>query len=274
MPKVPFTVNDIEVDGTTLTVDEVNNRVGVGTDSPAHTLDVVGTVKGSNGVITLTTAGTPSSSIADGALAIDTTNDKLYIRSGSSWVEVAGGGGGGSSVTTSDAPPSSPSAGDLWYESDTGSFYIYYDSFWVSISGTVPSATVISDADGDTKVQVEESPDEDVIRFDTAGVQRAFINSSGLDVNGSISVSGTVDGRDIATDGSKLDGIESGADVTDSINVAGSIENITLTSITGATGDEFLVIDATDGGLKAVLWENISADNAVRDSLILSYMSY
>ena len=32
-----------------------------------------------------------------------------------------------------------------------------------------------------------------------------------LDVTGNISVSGTVDGRDVATDGSKLDGIESGA---------------------------------------------------------------
>ena len=34
---------------------------------------------------------------------------------------------------------------------------------------------------------------------------------SGLDVTGNISVSGTVDGRDLATDGTKLDGIASGA---------------------------------------------------------------
>ena len=34
---------------------------------------------------------------------------------------------------------------------------------------------------------------------------------NGLDVTGNISVSGTVDGRDVATDGTKLDGIESGA---------------------------------------------------------------
>ena len=35
--------------------------------------------------------------------------------------------------------------------------------------------------------------------------------ANGLDVTGDISVSGTVDGRDVATDGSKLDGIESNA---------------------------------------------------------------
>lgn len=38
-----------------------------------------------------------------------------------------------------------------------------------------------------------------------------LLNGVGLSVDGSISVGGTVDGRDIATDGSKLDGIESGA---------------------------------------------------------------
>jgi len=38
-----------------------------------------------------------------------------------------------------------------------------------------------------------------------------IVTSVGLDINGNISVSGTVDGRDIATDGSKLDGIEASA---------------------------------------------------------------
>ena len=44
--------------------------------------------------------------------------------------------------------------------------------------------------------------------------------SAVIDVTGNISVSGTVDGRDVATDGSKLDGIEASADVTDATNVA------------------------------------------------------
>jgi len=43
--------------------------------------------------------------------------------------------------------------------------------------------------------------------------------SEALDVNGNIAVNGTVDGRDVATDGSKLDNIEANADVTDTDNV-------------------------------------------------------
>ena len=40
--------------------------------------------------------------------------------------------------------------------------------------------TAIQDADGDTKVQVEESSDEDIIRFDTAGTERATIDNGGI----------------------------------------------------------------------------------------------
>jgi hypothetical protein len=51
----------------------------------------------------------------------------------------ASGGGGGASVTISDTPPGSPTAGNLWWESDTGNLYIYYNdgtsSQWVIVVG-------------------------------------------------------------------------------------------------------------------------------------------
>jgi len=51
----------------------------------------------------------------------------------------------------------------------------------VSIAvGQINSAVQLSDADGDTKVMVEESSDEDKIRFDTGGTERAIIDSTGL----------------------------------------------------------------------------------------------
>ena len=45
---------------------------------------------------------------------------------------------------------------------------------FVTIAGA-GTITEIEDADGDTKIQVEESSDEDIIRFDTAGTERARI---------------------------------------------------------------------------------------------------
>ena len=43
------------------------------------------------------------------------------------------------------------------------------------------------------------------------GTKKLETSSTGATVTGNIAVTGTVDGRDLATDGTKLDGIESGA---------------------------------------------------------------
>lgn len=54
---------------------------------------------------------------------------------------------------------------------------------------------VIQDADGDTKIQVEESADEDKIRFDAGGTQEAQIDSDGLTLKSGASV------NELSTDG-------------------------------------------------------------------------
>ena len=55
------------------------------------------------------------------------------------------------------------------------------------------------------------------------GSNTVTVTTSGLTVSGSITVSGTVDGRDVAADGTKLDGIAAGA------------QTGTVTSVTGGT---------------------------------------
>jgi hypothetical protein len=65
--------------------------------------------------------------------------------------------------------------------------------------------------------------------------------SGAVSVEGDLAVSGTVDGRDVADDGTKLDGIESGADVTDATNVnaAGAVmeSDFNAQTILAATTD-------------------------------------
>ncbi len=48
------------------------------------------------------------------------------------------------------------------------------------------SSDSISDADNDTKIQVEEIADEDKIRFDTSGTERAVLDADGFDVTGNV----------------------------------------------------------------------------------------
>lgn len=64
-------------------------------------------------------------------------------------------------------------------------------------------------------------------------VRWATVYIDDLDVTTSIVVGGTVDGRDVAADGTKLDAIEAAADVTDATNVtaAGALMDSELTDI-------------------------------------------
>jgi hypothetical protein len=92
-----------------------------------------------------------------------------------------------------------------------------------TITSTAPSIT-FTDSNNNPDYQIKVDLGAFAIRDNTNDANRIAINSdghvdidgnldlgAGLDVTGNITVTGTVDGRDLATDGSKLDGIESGA---------------------------------------------------------------
>ena len=120
--------------------------------SAANILKTDDTLEAASGVGTLATDGAPSAALANGAIAVDTTNDVFYFRSSGAWQEVSGGG---ASLTVSDTPPSSPEAGNLWFESDTGNTFIYYTdantSQWVEIGQSVDSShEFFVQADGGT----------------------------------------------------------------------------------------------------------------------------
>jgi hypothetical protein len=90
-----------------------------------------------NGNDVLTTA----SSIGDlDDISITTPADSqvlAYEAATSLWKNINfSGGSGGSTVTISATPPTSPepAEGNQWFDSSTGTTYIYYDGFWVPVS--------------------------------------------------------------------------------------------------------------------------------------------
>ena len=73
-----------------------------------------------------------------------------------------------------------PGLGLMVYDTDTNTFWCYTGSSWVEImQGYV---TLLNDADDDTKIQVEESADEDIIRFDMAGTEYFRMDSGRLEI--------------------------------------------------------------------------------------------
>lgn len=114
-------------------------------------------------------------------------------------------------------------------------------------------------------------PDADGTRDLGATATRfAETYTDALDVTNNIVVGGTVDGRDVATDGTKLDGIEASADVTDETNVTAALDGATLTSVTVATDDKVLIQDTSDAdNLKTVTTQsiaNLAATDLVNDT--------
>jgi len=85
----------------------------------------------------------------------------------------------------------SPATGLIVYNSSQTAYYYYNGSIWAMI-GTVGSSLI--DADSDTHVQVEETADEDIIRFDignNSGAQyenKVTISSSETVINGDYTI--------------------------------------------------------------------------------------
>ena len=96
------------------------------------------------------------------------------------------------------------------------------------------------------------------LRLATAGSDRLTVNSSGASVTGNIAVSGTVDGRDVAADGSKLDGIEIGATADQTASelltaiktVDGAGSGLDADNLDGLSSGSFIRSDASDSVAK------------------------
>ena len=76
---------------------------------------------------------------------------------------------------TTGQRPGSPANGDIRYNTTIGTIEGYAGGAYKNLA----SGSAIQDADEDTKIQVEESSDEDIIRFDTGGTERFTMSSAG-----------------------------------------------------------------------------------------------
>ena len=118
-------------------------------------------------------------------------------------------GGSGASVTVSDTAPDSPSEGDLWWKSNDGSLYVYYDGFWVisvDTSTNLPSGTisgssqvVFNDIGGLPSGLVSSSAQVDFIEYDVDKATQRYGLPTTLVVSGQGLGSGDTYGINDAT---------------------------------------------------------------------------
>lgn len=177
------------------------------------------------GVITTTSGGlniVPKSSVLAIGTLSSTLGQRLQINRGS----------------TAENP------GTLVLYDDAGNDYF----LWVDTAGNLrlhtayptdedADGTVLGAGGGDSwgdAVDADIVPDADGTRDLGATATRfAETYTDALDVTNNVTVGGTVDGRDVAADGTKLDTVESNADVTDTANVtsAGALMDSEVTNL-------------------------------------------
>ena len=133
----------------------------------------------------------PTTSLDTGDLFFNTTSDSLKVYTGSAWVDGVTATGNFAVVT-----------GNTF----TGS-NIHNDNA-KSIYGTGSDGLEIFHNGSDSVINDQGTGS---LKLQTGGSTKIEVTSTGTSVTGNIVVSGNVDGRDVAADGTKLDGIATNA---------------------------------------------------------------
>jgi len=161
---------------------------------------------------------------------------------------------------------------------ENGAVSLYYDgskkvettSSGIQVQGAMASTTGTYSPiyyGGSSSLQLKSNTGELFGQFTNNGAAELYYDntkkfettSTGATITGNIAVTGTVDGRDLATDGAKLDNIESNADVTDTTNVtaAGALMDSEVTNLAQ--------VKAFDSSDYATAAQGSTADSAMQD---------
>tara|TARA_R110000765_G_scaffold242569_1_gene345108 strand:+ start:149 stop:1573 length:1425 start_codon:yes stop_codon:yes gene_type:complete len=108
------------------------------------------------------------------------------------------------------------------------------------------TTSVLEDADQDTKIQIEESADEDIIRFDIAGAEDFIISANKFEVQTGSTID--MNGTELILDADADTSITADTDDTIDIRIAGADDfKFTANTFTVATGSVIALPDGSAG---------------------------
>jgi hypothetical protein len=217
--------------------------------------------------------------VAGTSITINQVGDNFEISSSAS--------GGSASVTVSDSAPSSPSQGDLWWKSNDGNLYIYYDGYWVistDIStglpaGVVSGSTQITSIITDSYISASAASSG----FGSGGgtsdftqltnVPSGLVSSSAQVTDGSNIVSGsvltTLGGTDVISGSSQITalGFISESFSTDGTNIVSGSVLTTLDGTGVISGSVLRNLDGT-GVVSGSVLRNLDGSGVISGSVL------
>ena len=137
---------------------------------------------------------------------------------------------------TTGQRPGSPANGDIRYNSTLSTIEGYSNGAYANLA----SGDELKDADADTKIQVEESSDEDIIRFDIAGTERVNVSATETAIgvtkinHAASTITGTATNGDITLtpNGSGKVAVSSALEVTGNLTVNGTTTTVDSATLT------------------------------------------
>ena len=224
--------------------------------------------------VTTNTAGTAALSYSNGVFTYTPPDLSSYLTSYTETDTLDSVTGRGNSTTNNITVGNATITGNLTVQGTTTTLEtatLSVEDKNITINYSTGDSSGSADGAGITIQDAVNSTTDATILWDATGDKFEF--SHAVDVTGNITVSGTVDGRDLATDGTKLDGIEASADVTDATNVAaaGAVMDgdFTANGFMKRTGAGTYTVDTNTyltsvsvGGLSDITITNV-ADNEV-----------
>jgi|DEB0MinimDraft_10_1074344.scaffolds.fasta_scaffold10663_1 hypothetical protein len=209
--------------------------------------------------------------LINGAMYFNTTSNLLKIYDSGTWHSFISSSGNAvidgsitaeNTITLQGSLPKIKIKNDTFAESNgLYTAEIQFTDLTNTLAGAVGFSNALT-----TDFYITNTTGESV-KIRTGSTEAISVDSSGdvtlndnLTVPGNITVTGTVDGRNVSTDGSKLDGIEANADVTDTANVqaAGALMDLEVLNLA-----QVKTFDSSDYATAA---QGTTADNALARS--------